>query len=52
MAEMKRKDGLFPLEKSMSVHKKARYHISDMIPVALPPRVAGDGLKDPCSYFV
>ena len=28
------------------------YHISDMIPVALPPRVAGDGLKDPCSYFV
>ena len=28
------------------------YHISDMIPVALPPRVAGDGLKDPSSYFV
>ena len=23
-----------------------------MIPVALPPRVAGDGLKDPSSYFV
>ena len=22
-----------------------RYHISDMIPVALPPRVAGAGLK-------
>ena len=28
------------------------YHISDMIPIALPPRVAGDGLKDPCSFFV
>jgi len=29
-----------------------KYHISDMIPVALPPRVASDGLQDPCSYFV
>ena len=28
------------------------YHISDVIPVALPPRVAGDGLEDPSSYFV
>ena len=28
------------------------YHISDMIPVALPPRVASDGLQDPCPYFV
>ena len=23
-----------------------------MIPVALPPRVAGDGLQDPCLYSV
>ena len=28
------------------------YHIPDMIPVALPPRVAGDGLKEHSSYFV
>ena len=28
------------------------YRISDMIPVALPPRVAGDGLEDLTSYFV
>ena len=29
-----------------------RYRISDMIPVALPPRVAGDGIEDLTSYFV
>ena len=28
------------------------YRISDIIPVALPPRVAGDGLEDLTSYFV
>ena len=32
--------------------ERGRYHISDMIPVALPPRVAGDGLEDLSSYFV
>ena len=29
-----------------------QYRISDMIPVAQPPRVAGDGLEDLTSYFV
>ena len=28
------------------------YHIPDMIPVALPPGVAGDGLEEHSSYFV
>ena len=30
---------------------KIKYHFSDMIPVALPPRVASDGLQDPCPYL-
>ena len=32
--------------------ERGRYRISDMIPSALPPCVAGDGLEDLSSYFV
>ena len=32
--------------------ERGRYRISDMITVALPPLVAGDGLEDLTSYFV
>ena len=43
--------GLFDTSKDIVIcsniegrHMKILYHISDMIPVALPPRVSGDGL--------
>ena len=37
------------MQKMYSIYK---YRISDMIPVAQPPRVAGDGPEDLSSYFV
>ena len=37
---------------SMTCYIISSYHIPDMIPVALPPRVAGDGLEELSSYFV
>ena len=42
------KTGIFPPQ--WGGGERGRYYISDMILVALPPCVAGDGLKDPSSY--
>ena len=49
-----KKKNLWQSVRGQKVHikRKESFHIPDMIPVALPPRVAGDGLEEHSSYFV
>ena len=50
--KLERGDKVFFAASLKQTNIDSEYRISDMIPVALPPRVAGDGLEDLTSYFV